>query len=29
LDSMSAFIGGKLKIDGDIGVAIKLSALFR
>ena len=28
LDSMSAFMGGKLKIDGDMGVAMKLSGLF-
>lgn len=28
LDSMGAFMGGKLKIDGDMGVAMKLSGLF-
>ena len=28
LDPMAAFMGGKLKIDGDMGVAMKLGRLF-
>lgn len=28
LDPMTAFMGGKLKIDGDMGVAMKLGRLF-
>lgn len=28
LDPMAAFMGGKIKIDGDMGVAMKLGRLF-
>ncbi len=28
LNPMNAFMGGKLKVDGDMGVAMKLQALF-
>ena len=29
LDSMSAFMTGKLKIEGDMGVAMKLQSILR
>ncbi|MCB9701824.1 MAG: SCP2 sterol-binding domain-containing protein [Myxococcales bacterium] len=29
LDPMTAFMGGKLKIEGDMGVAMKLGRLFQ
>ncbi|WNJ16062.1 SCP2 sterol-binding domain-containing protein [Pontibacter sp. G13] len=28
LNPMAAFMGGKMKIDGDMGVAMKLSSMF-
>lgn len=28
LDPMSAFMGGMMKIDGDMGIAMKLTSLF-
>ena len=28
VDPMGAFMGGRIKIDGDMGVAMKLPALF-
>ena len=29
LDGMSAFMSGKLRISGDMGLAMKLQSLFR